>query len=163
MRAECEKRVAMGNDITDAATTLGRVTPLPADPAAEPAAPGPMSDPTATGPAATEPARLDEILHALAGVDGIITAPQARLADLTTLRIGGHPRALLECSTAEAVITAVRALDAARVPVLVLGGGSNLVVAGGELDLVVVAVRNSEVSYLDADAAAADARRCAGS
>ncbi|MFI8591390.1 UDP-N-acetylmuramate dehydrogenase [Dietzia maris] len=79
---------------------------------------------------------------------GIDPVPGARLADLTTLRIGGRPRALLECATADAVVAAVRALDAADVPVLVLGGGSNLVVAGDDLDLVVVALRNREVDYL---------------
>ncbi|WP_108849290.1 UDP-N-acetylmuramate dehydrogenase [Dietzia lutea] len=79
---------------------------------------------------------------------GVTATTGARLADLTTLRIGGRPRALLECATAEAVVAAVRALDAAEIPVLVLGGGSNLVVAGGDLDLVVVAVRNREVEYL---------------
>src|SRR5690606_22706085 len=57
----------------------------------------------------------------------------------------------LECATAEAVVEAVRALDAASRSVLVLGGGSNLVVAGGDLDLVVVAVRNREIEYLGTD------------
>ncbi|WP_371517652.1 UDP-N-acetylmuramate dehydrogenase [Dietzia sp. 111N12-1] len=84
----------------------------------------------------------------MARIDGIDVVPGARLADLTTLRIGGRPRALLECADAEAVVAAVRALDAADVPVLVLGGGSNLVVAGGDLDLVVVALRNREISYV---------------
>ncbi|PAY24316.1 UDP-N-acetylenolpyruvoylglucosamine reductase [Dietzia natronolimnaea] len=81
---------------------------------------------------------------------GLRVVPDSSLADLTTLRIGGRPRALLECESAEAVTAAVGALDAAGVPVLVLGGGSNLVVADGDLDLVVVAVRNSEVGYRDA-------------
>nr|WP_193350599.1 UDP-N-acetylmuramate dehydrogenase [Dietzia alimentaria] len=73
------------------------------------------------------------------------------LAELTTLRIGGMPRALFECGTADAVVTVMRTLDEAGVPVLVLGGGSNLVVAGGDLDLVVMAVRNREVAYLDGE------------
>ena len=88
---------------------------------------------------------------------GIDLVPDVTLAELTTLRIGGRPRALLECSTAEAVTAAVRTLDAAGRPVLVLGGGSNLVVADGDLDLVVVAVRNREVEYLEAPAPASAA------
>lgn len=91
----------------------------------------------------------DPVVRALSDVDGVAAAPRTSLAELTTLRIGGRPRALLECSTAEGVAESVRALDAADRPVLVLGGGSNLVVAGGDLDLVVVAVRNREVEYLD--------------
>src|SRR5699024_2264301 len=70
---------------------------------------------------------------------------RAPLAELTTLRIGGRPRALLECATPEAVSRAVGILDGAGVPVLVLGGGSNLVVGGGDLPMVVVAVRNRDV------------------
>lgn len=91
----------------------------------------------------------DPVVRALSDVDGVAAAPRTSLAELTTLRIGGRPRALLACSTAEGVAESVRALDAADRPVLVLGGGSNLVVAGGDLDLVVVAVRNREVEYLD--------------
>ena len=110
---------------------------------------------SADTPGPAEPA--DPVVRALLDVDGISAAPDATLAELTTLRIGGRPRALLECATAEAVIAAVRELDAAQRPALVLGGGSNLVVAGGDLDLVVVAVRNQDLQYSDAagDAAAA--------
>ena len=91
----------------------------------------------------------DPVVRALIGVSGVVAAPETALSELTTLRIGGRPRALLECASAEAVVEAVRALDEAGRPVLVLGGGSNLVVAGGDLDLVVVAVRNREIEYLD--------------
>lgn len=110
---------------------------------------------SADTPGPAEPA--DPVVRALLDVDGISAAPDATLAELTTLRIGGRPRALLECATAEAVIAAVRELDAAQRPALVLGGGSNLVVAGGDLDLVVVAVRNRDLQYVDVagDAAAA--------
>lgn len=92
----------------------------------------------------------DDVIRELADVADLVVVDRARLADRTTLRIGGRPRALVECATAEAVSAAVGALDAAGVPVLVLGGGSNLVVAGGELDLVVVAVRNREAGYRQA-------------
>lgn len=92
----------------------------------------------------------DDVIRGLSDVAGLRVVPDPRLADLTTLRIGGRPRALLECETAHAVTAAVGALDAAGVPVLVLGGGSNLVVAGGDLDMVVVAVRNGEIGYREA-------------
>ncbi|MDV8001568.1 UDP-N-acetylmuramate dehydrogenase [Rhodococcus sp. IEGM 1408] len=97
------------------------------------------------------------MIRALADVADLVVVPHTRLADLTTLRIGGRPRALVECRAAEAVTAAVGALDAAGVPVLVLGGGSNLVVAGGDLDLVVVAVRNREIDYRTVEAGGAEA------
>ncbi|WP_308279991.1 UDP-N-acetylmuramate dehydrogenase [Pseudonocardia oceani] len=50
------------------------------------------------------------------------------LASLTTLRLGGPARRLVEATTADAVVDAVRAADAAGEPLLVLGGGSNVVV-----------------------------------
>lgn len=84
---------------------------------------------------------------ALVEVPDLVVVPDARLADLTTLRIGGRPHALVECGTAEAVAAAVGILDRAGVPLLVLGGGSNLVVAEGGLDLVVVAVRNRGAEF----------------
>ena len=51
--------------------------------------------------------------------------PPTELASLTTLRLGGPARRLVEATTAEAVVEAIRTADD---PVLVLGGGSNLVV-----------------------------------
>jgi UDP-N-acetylmuramate dehydrogenase len=52
-----------------------------------------------------------------------------RLADLTTLRLGGPAGRLVEARTEEDVVAAVREADAAGEPLLVLAGGSNLVVA----------------------------------
>lgn len=51
------------------------------------------------------------------------------LAPLTTLRLGGPARSLVEAATADEVVAAVRAADAAGEPLLLLGGGSNVVVA----------------------------------
>jgi UDP-N-acetylmuramate dehydrogenase len=51
------------------------------------------------------------------------------LAPLTTLRLGGPARRLVEAATADDVVAAVRAADAAGEPLLLLGGGSNVVVA----------------------------------
>jgi UDP-N-acetylmuramate dehydrogenase len=50
----------------------------------------------------------------------------ARLAELTTLRLGGPARRLVEARTSDELVAAVRE---AEPPVLVLAGGSNLVVA----------------------------------
>jgi UDP-N-acetylmuramate dehydrogenase len=50
------------------------------------------------------------------------------LAGLTTLRLGGPARRLVAVETEAELVDTVRELDAAAEPLLVLGGGSNLVV-----------------------------------
>jgi UDP-N-acetylmuramate dehydrogenase len=52
-----------------------------------------------------------------------------RLSDLTTLRLGGPAARYLEAATEQAVVDAVVEADRAGEPLLVLAGGSNLVVA----------------------------------
>lgn len=51
------------------------------------------------------------------------------LSTLTTLRLGGPARRLIEAETDAAIIDAVREADRNREPVVILGGGSNVVVA----------------------------------
>jgi len=52
-----------------------------------------------------------------------------QLSELTTLRLGGPAARYAEASREDEVVEAVRAADAAGEPLLVLSGGSNLVVA----------------------------------
>lgn len=54
--------------------------------------------------------------------------PVPDLALCTTLRLGGPARRLVDASTADAVVDAVRGADAAGEPLLLLGGGSNVVI-----------------------------------
>jgi UDP-N-acetylmuramate dehydrogenase len=63
-----------------------------------------------------------------------------RLADYTTLRVGGPARRLVRAETDAELIEAVLAADEAGEPLLVLGGGSNLVVADAGFDGVVVQI-----------------------
>ena len=70
-----------------------------------------------------------------------------RLADLTTLRLGGPARRLLQAETEAELIDAVLAADADGEPLLVLGGGSNLVVADAGFDGVVVRVCTHGVAW----------------
>ncbi|WGH93090.1 UDP-N-acetylmuramate dehydrogenase [Auritidibacter ignavus] len=51
------------------------------------------------------------------------------LAELTTSRVGGPAQSLIRAETEDQLIQAVTAADAAHQPLLVLGGGSNLLVA----------------------------------
>ncbi len=54
---------------------------------------------------------------------------QVRLAGLTTLGVGGPARRFLRASTDAGLVAAVQAADEQREPLLILGGGSNLVIA----------------------------------
>ncbi|MGY1894221.1 UDP-N-acetylmuramate dehydrogenase [Nocardia gipuzkoensis] len=83
----------------------------------------------------------------LAGTGARLRA-DVRLAELTTLRVGG-PALLAECATTEALVATVRALDAAGVPVLLLAGGSNLLVGDDGFDGVVVRVATTGVEIVD--------------
>ncbi|MDP0398295.1 UDP-N-acetylmuramate dehydrogenase [Tsukamurella strandjordii] len=51
------------------------------------------------------------------------------LSDLTTLRLGGPARGYVRCESGAEVAAAVARCDAAGEPVLVVGGGSNLVIS----------------------------------
>ncbi len=53
----------------------------------------------------------------------------AALAPLTTLRVGGPAARLLTAASEDELVEAVRAADASGEPLLVLGGGSNVVIA----------------------------------
>ncbi|MBC9719319.1 UDP-N-acetylmuramate dehydrogenase [Streptomyces sp. TRM66268-LWL] len=54
---------------------------------------------------------------------------EAPLAPLTTFRLGGPAARLITASTDAEVVEAVRAADAEGTPLLIIGGGSNLIVA----------------------------------
>jgi UDP-N-acetylmuramate dehydrogenase len=69
-----------------------------------------------------------------------------RLRDHTTLRLGGPAGAWVRATTDDEVVDAVRRADESREPVLVLGGGSNLVVADEGFPGTVVEVATSGVS-----------------
>lgn len=60
------------------------------------------------------------------------------LADLTTFRVGGPAARYVETTTERELIDAVRAADDAGEPLLVVGGGSNLLVSDAGFDGVVV-------------------------
>ncbi len=56
------------------------------------------------------------------------------LAEHTTLRLGGPARRLVRATAAAEVVAGARAADAAGEPLLLLGGGSNLVIADDGFD-----------------------------
>ena len=73
------------------------------------------------------------------------------LAELTTLRLGGPAAEVVDAATEDALVEAVRSADEAGRPVLLVAGGSNLVVADAGFDGTVVRVLTRGVA-VDADA-----------
>jgi UDP-N-acetylmuramate dehydrogenase len=71
------------------------------------------------------------------------------LADLTTLRVGGPVGSLIDAATEDEFIDAVRAADDSGTPLLILGGGSNVVCSDAGFAGVVVRDRRTEVSVQD--------------
>jgi UDP-N-acetylmuramate dehydrogenase len=73
------------------------------------------------------------------------------LAELTTLRLGGPARAVIDATTEEHLVEVVRVADEAGDALLLVGGGSNLVVGDEGVDATVVRVLTRGVT-VDADA-----------
>ena len=80
----------------------------------------------------------------MTGLDlgGAAVADDVPLAPLTTLRIGPIARRLITCTSTEQIVAALGALD----DVLVLAGGSNVVLADDLADLTVVLLANTEIT-----------------
>ncbi|GIG38942.1 UDP-N-acetylmuramate dehydrogenase [Cellulomonas phragmiteti] len=76
------------------------------------------------------------------------------LADLTTLHVGGPARRYVETTTQDELVDVVRTADDAGEPLLVLGGGSNVLVADAGFDGVVVRDVRGGITVPDASACA---------
>ncbi|HEU4362100.1 MAG TPA: UDP-N-acetylmuramate dehydrogenase [Mycobacterium sp.] len=90
---------------------------------------------------------------------GARVAEAVPLAPLTTLRIGPIARRVISCTSTEQVIAALGQLDREHTePLLVLAGGSNVVIADDMADLTVVRMANETIevdgSILRAEAGA---------
>lgn len=68
-----------------------------------------------------------------------------QLADVTTLRLGGPARALLEANSTTALLDAVRDTDRAGDRLLAIAGGSNLVISDEGFDGTAILIRSSGV------------------
>ncbi len=77
-------------------------------------------------------------------------AEPRRLAELTTLRVGGLAVDVVEATEESVLVEAVAAADAEGVPVLVVAGGSNLLVADEHLPHRLVLVRTRDI-HVEAD------------
>jgi UDP-N-acetylmuramate dehydrogenase len=73
------------------------------------------------------------------------------LADYTTLGLGGPAKTFMPVATDADLIDAVRAADGACEPVLLIGGGSNLVIADDGFPGTVIAIATRGVRYEPGD------------
>lgn len=90
---------------------------------------------------------------------GAAVAVDVPLATMTTLRVGPIARRVITCGTTDQLVTTLRTLDrVADGPVLLLAGGSNVVISEDMTDLTVVRVAaggvNIEGSTIRAEAGA---------
>ena len=69
------------------------------------------------------------------------------LANHTSLRIGGPAKKFVRATTESELVDAVKAADAAGEPVLIIGGGSNVLVADSGFDGTVIHVETKGNSY----------------
>lgn len=87
---------------------------------------------------------------AFAGRDGAkavnLAGVATTLSELTTLRLGGPARRIEVATTTDELVRLVAAADAAGEPVLLVGGGSNLVVGDDGWPGVVVRVASQRIS-----------------
>jgi UDP-N-acetylmuramate dehydrogenase len=84
------------------------------------------------------------------------------LADYTTLGLGGRARSFVSAATEAELIDAVKAADAAAEPVLLIGGGSNLVISDEGFPGTVIHVNTRGVGYASADDGDVDVTVAAG-
>jgi UDP-N-acetylmuramate dehydrogenase len=90
----------------------------------------------------------------VAGEGDPIEGSGVPLATLTTLHVGGPARRLVTATTTHEIIDSVSACDARAEPLLVLAGGSNLLVADAGFDGTVVRIATRGVTEDDASACA---------
>jgi UDP-N-acetylmuramate dehydrogenase len=84
------------------------------------------------------------------------------LAEYTTLGLGGRARSFVSAATEAELIGAVKAADAAAEPVLLIGGGSNLVISDAGFPGTVIHVNTRGIGYVGAAEGAVDVTVAAG-
>ena len=79
------------------------------------------------------------------------SAEPVLLRDLTTMHVGGPAGRVVTATDAEAIVTAVRDADEAGEPLLVLSGGSNLVISDDGVEGTVLRVASTGIDVESAD------------
>lgn len=96
-----------------------------------------------------------EALRAAFGADRVHA--EAPLASLTTFRVGGPAQWLVEPRTSDELLTGLRIAAEASVPVTMLGGGSNVLVADAGVRGLVLRPRGGDVRSIGDSLVRADA------
>jgi UDP-N-acetylmuramate dehydrogenase len=81
-----------------------------------------------------------------ADAESLLSPP---LAPFTTLGLGGSARRLVQVNDTDSLVQAVLAADAEQEPLLLLGGGSNVVIADAGFDGTAVLIRTRGVTWGD--------------
>lgn len=81
------------------------------------------------------------------GEERVLT--HVRLAPFTTFRVGGPADWFVETRSADEIVTALAAATAAAIPVTILGGGSNVLIADSGIRGLVIRPRGGNVTRLD--------------
>ena len=118
---------------------------MPAAPSAEPQLVA--GDCTVPLSVDVDPSAWPAPVQALAHTPGSGARPTS-LAELTTLRVGGPVGSYVEATTQSELTEAIREADAAGTPVLVIGGGSNILASDAGFDGLVIRDARAEVSLV---------------
>ena len=94
-------------------------------------------------------------MHAAFGPDRLRS--NVVLAPFTTFRVGGAAEWLIETRGSDELLAALKLARAAGVPVTILGGGSNVLVADRGVRGLVIRPRGGDVSHAGVDGVRADA------
>jgi len=99
-------------------------------------------------------ARFESALRDAFGSRAVANVP---LAPLTTFRVGGAAEWLLETRSSEEIVTALTLAREAAVPVTILGGGSNVLIADAGVRGLVIRPRSGTIALIAEDRVRADA------
>ncbi|MFN8644563.1 MAG: UDP-N-acetylmuramate dehydrogenase [Candidatus Binatia bacterium] len=97
---------------------------------------------------------FEAAVRALPGTTVTVDAP---LAPLTTFKVGGPADWLVEPDSGEALVRVVQLAHVHRIPLTMLGGGSNVLIADGGIRGVVVRPRGGVIAMVGTDLVRADA------
>ncbi len=100
---------------------------------------------------------MNEWIDALKARYGERVQEGASLAPLTTFKVGGPADVLIETRGADEILDAIRLAHASRVPVTVLGGGSNVLISDRGLRGLVIRPRGGEAVAMGDGLVRADA------
>lgn len=84
------------------------------------------------------------MIHPSLSISGLQIIPEAMLSEYTTFRLGGACKALINCPSPEELELAVRLLVKNRLPYLLIGGGSNLLISDKGINCYVVRYCSAE-------------------